>query len=252
MDKAAHITQNLFTFYTEVSRLGQLGSGSICGIPWIGRPSGGWPGYLLGGGVPDAGQVKQIAASMAEGSVPAFWILESDSSGATEKLLSPHGIRMINYWTGMYLEGKDMQMNVHPAPDCEIRKIRGENELDLWLGLVNRVIMTSSSPDPALFRKLLLAEKFHFYGLWKDNELWSATLIFVHDQTAGLYFVATDEMQQGRGYGGAILDYSMKEMQAAGVERLVLHATRQGMKLYQRAGFREVNRYDIYWLLGKR
>lgn len=252
MNKAAHITKNLFTFYSEVSRLGELESGTIGGIPWIGRPSGGWPGYLLGGGAPGTGQVKLIAAGMTEGSVPAFWILESDRSGATEKLLTSHGIRMINYWTGMYLEGKDMQMNVQPAPDCEIRKIRSENELDLWLGLVNRVIMTSTGLDPALFRKLLPAGKFHFYGLWKDDELLSATLIFVHDRTAGLYFVATDEAQQGKGYGTAIIDYAMNDIEAAGAERFVLHATRQGMKLYQRAGFQEVNRYDIYWLLGKR
>ncbi|MDF1571470.1 MAG: GNAT family N-acetyltransferase [Bacteroidales bacterium] len=252
MNEAAHITKNLFTFYSEVSRLGELESGIIGGIPWIGRPSGGWPGYLLGGGAPGAGQVKQIAASMAQGSVPAFWILESDGSGATEKLLSSHGIRMINYWTGMYLEGRDMQMNVQPAPECDIRKISGENELDLWLGLVNRVIMTSTSLHPALFRKLLPDKNFHFYGLWKNDELLSATLIFVHDQTAGLYFVATDALQQGRGYGTAIFDYAMKELKTAGAERLVLHATRQGMKLYHRAGFREVNRYDIYWLLGKR
>jgi len=252
MSEAAHITINLFTFYAEVSRLGQLGSGTIGGVPWIGRPSGGWPGYLLGGGAPDAGQVNQIAAGMAKGSVPAFWILESDGSGTTEKLLSSNGIRMINYWTGMYLEARDVQMNVQTAPECEIRKISGENELDLWLGLVNRVIMTSGSLDPALFRKLLLSENFHFYGLWKNDELLSATLIFVHNRTAGIYFVATDEMQRGRGYGAAILGYAIKDMKEAGAERLVLHATRQGLKLYHRAGFREVNRYDIYWLLGKR
>jgi len=252
MSEAAHITINLFTFYAEVSRLGQLGSGTIGGVPWIGRPSGGWPGYLLGGGAPDAGQVNQIAAGMAKGSVPAFWILESDGSGTTEKLLSSNGIRMINYWTGMYLEARDVQMNVQTAPECEIRKISGENELDLWLGLVNRVIMTSGSLDPALFRKLLLSEYFHFYGLWKNDELLSATLIFVHNRTAGIYFVATDEIQRGRGYGAAILGNAIKDMKEAGAERLVLHATRQGLKLYHRAGFREVNRYDIYWLLGKR
>jgi ribosomal protein S18 acetylase RimI-like enzyme len=252
MNETVHITGNLFTFYKEVARLGQLGRGTIGGIPWVGSPSGGWPGYLLGEGAPDTSQVKEIAAAMTAGKVPALWILESVLENETEKRMSAHGIRMINYWTGMYLNVADRQAHMQTDQEYEIRKITRESQMDRWVGLVNRVIMTSSNLDPALFRKLLYSEKFHFYGLWYDDELLSATLIFVHDLTAGLYFIATDEVHQGKGYGTAIVDYAMHDIQAAGAERFILHATRQGLKLYQKKGYRAVNRYDIYWLLGKR
>lgn len=310
MNDKAHITANLFAFYHEVVRHGKLGHGTIAGIPWIENPAGGWPGYLLGGAKPDHEKVKEIADAMRDGRVPAFWIMESDPSGETEKVLSTYGIRMINYWTGMCLEAASLNAkkpsagakppaansqssapaaqstgaearspasdaisataddnrpsgsgggltsgsNMHLPADnkLEIRKIARKTEMDQWVALVNKVVMTSSQLDPHLFRNLMHSDAFYFYGLWHDNEILSTTLIFVHDQSGGLYFVATDEARQGKGYGTAISTFAMREVQKAGAKRFVLHATRQGLKLYQKTGFRKVNRYDIYWLLGKR
>lgn len=252
MSEKVQITDNLFSFYKQVVRIGKLESGIIAGVPWVGSPSGAWPGYLIGGDITDTGQLTEIAAAISAGRVPSLWILESVPERNTEKLLSVHGLRMVNYWTGMYLDATDMQDRVQSARHCEIQKLSGESDIDLWVRLINRVIMTSSRLDPVLFKKLLANEKFHLYGLWKGDELLSTTLIFVQDRIAGLYFVATDEAHQGKGYGAAIADYAMNDMKAAGAQSFVLHATRPGMKLYLKKGFRAVNRYDIYWMLGKR
>lgn len=252
MSEKEQITENLFSFYKQVVRLGKLDSGTIARIPWVRNPSGAWPGYLIGSEITDTDQLTAIAAAISAGSVPPLWILESAPERNTEKLLSVHGLRMVNYWTGMYLDVADLQDREQSARHCVIRKITGESDIDLWVGLVNRVIMNSSRLDSTLFMKLPANEKFHLYGLWKEDELLSTTLIFVHDRIAGLYFVATDEAHQGKGYGTAIADYAMNDIKAAGVESFVLHATRPGLKLYQKRGFRAVNRYDIYWMLGKR
>ena len=246
------ITDNLFRFYKQVVRLGNLGEGKIAGIPWVGSPSGEWPGYLLGGEVADSGQLKVVTDAISAGSVPAFWILESAPEDNIENSLSDYGLRIINYWTGMYLDAKNIQLPVQYPQHCRIQRITRESDVDHWVRLVNRVIMKSNRLDPALFMKFLFDEKFHFYGLWKGDELLSTTLIFVQDRIAGLYFIATEEAHQGKGYGAAILDYAMNDVKAAGAKGFVLHATRLGMKLYQKRGFRAVNRYDIYWMLGKR
>lgn len=308
MNSSTDITANLYAFYSEIAQHGKLRQGTIAGIPWIGSPSGGWPAYLLGGANPDPGTVKEIVDAMRDKRIPAFWIMESDPSGDTEKLLSQQGIRMVNYWTGMYMEPSalkdtvaDKSDNILPAgsdklhasasdkisasdPDdnvpagsvdmhaaavantvppesgaglqaerhWEIRKISSEREMDQWVELVNRVVMTSSQLDREIFRKLLQFDAFFFYGLWSGDEILSTTLIFVHDQSGGLYFIATDPAHQGKGYGRAITSHAITKVQNAGAKRFVLHSTRQGRRLYRGMGFHEVNRYDIYWLLGKR
>ncbi len=247
-----HITENLVNFYSEVAHTGGLDAGSIAGIPYVSNQAGGWPRYLLGTNDLSGEKVKQIAAAMSGGKVPPFWIMESAPGKNTEKLLSASGIRLINYWTGMYQEASNIRSTVQPCHNCELHRLSENSEIELWVELVNEVIMTSSQLDTQLFRKLLYSGKFHFYGLWKGDDFLSATLIFVHNQTAGLYFVATRQAYQGRGFGTAIAKYAMDEVKAAGAERFVLHSTREGLKLYQNSGFLTMNRYDIYWLLGKR
>jgi ribosomal protein S18 acetylase RimI-like enzyme len=247
-----HITENLIDFYSEVAQLGGLPISGIAGIPYVGSQAGGWPGYLLGGQDLSAEKVAAIATAMEGGKVPPFWIMESAPGNKTEKLLSYRGIRMINYWIGMYQEAQQLEYIPPQELRFEIRKCSKESEMDAWVELVNRVVMTSSQLDKELFRKLLYFDKFHFYGLWEGDEILSTTLIFVQNQTAGLYFVATRQAHQGKGYGTAITDYAMNDVKAAGANRFVLHSTREGLPLYQKTGFREMNRYDIYWLLGKR
>ncbi|MEP6716937.1 MAG: GNAT family N-acetyltransferase [Terriglobia bacterium] len=61
----------------------------------------------------------------------------------------------------------------------------------------------------------------------------------------GLYNIATAPAYRGRGYGEAITRMTMQNALKAG-EPVVLQSTSQGLRIYERLGFREVTRILVY------
>ena len=252
MSEQTNITANLVAFYTEIAGNAGLHRGTIAGIPYVDHGAGRWPSYLLDGGVNGQDQVIGIVSAMQKKSVPSLWIMESYNDPETEKLLSLHGLRKINYWTGMSLEKHDA-FEYHPdRRHVQLKRLGTLDELSQWIGLVNEVVMTSAKLEMDLFSNLLSNDGFHFFGLWKEKDIIATTLIFVHKNTGGIYFVATRKEFQGMGYGACLAKYALQEIQKQAINKFVLHSTKAGMRLYQKLGFTPRNRYDIYWMLGNR
>lgn len=63
----------------------------------------------------------------------------------------------------------------------------------------------------------------------------------------GIYNVATLPEYQRHGYGEAVMRHALEETRArTGIERTILQATPQGLKIYERMGYRTVTRVAVF------
>jgi ribosomal protein S18 acetylase RimI-like enzyme len=63
----------------------------------------------------------------------------------------------------------------------------------------------------------------------------------------GLYNVATLPSRQHRGYGEAIVRYAVEQARReSGLERIILQSTAQGLRLYERMGFRTFTTVEVF------
>jgi GNAT superfamily N-acetyltransferase len=70
--------------------------------------------------------------------------------------------------------------------------------------------------------------------------------LFIGRECAGIHGLWVEEDRQGRGIGSALLERACHEAALAGSRRIVLLATGEGQRLYERREFREVARFG-YW-----
>lgn len=85
----------------------------------------------------------------------------------------------------------------------------------------------------------------HFVARLDGRPSATATL-FLHDDTAGLYFVFTAEPARRRGIGGAITRAALRTAHGLGFEQAVLGASAAGATLYSRLGFEDVCALPIF------
>ena len=70
--------------------------------------------------------------------------------------------------------------------------------------------------------------------------------LFVGTTCSGIHGISVRESVQGRGIGSALLEHACREAANAGSPAVVLLATTEGQRLYERRGFVEVARFG-YW-----
>ena len=70
--------------------------------------------------------------------------------------------------------------------------------------------------------------------------------LFVGNECSGIHGLSVDDSHQGRGIGSALLERACAEAAHAGSPSVVLLATSDGQRLYERRGFVEVAKF-AYW-----
>ncbi len=89
-------------------------------------------------------------------------------------------------------------------------------------------------------------QKF-FLAFWKDKPA-AASLLFLHENAAGIYFVSTLAEYRRKGIGLALMLATLRFARQAGAQCATLQSSPDGLRVYQRAGFKEYCRVDVYSL----
>ena len=89
-------------------------------------------------------------------------------------------------------------------------------------------------------------QRTRVFDAWIDDEAVGRLELFIGQECAGIHGLTVDEEHQGRGVGSALLEHACHEAAAAGSPRVVLLATTEGQRLYERRGFTEIARFG-YW-----
>ncbi|MCU0686510.1 MAG: GNAT family N-acetyltransferase [Polyangiaceae bacterium] len=205
----------------------------------------------LAPGAVDAAIVASMAAMRARG-VPGSWhvgaLMRPADLGAR---LGAHGFVEVGDEPAMAIELASLPA---PAPwprGFRVERVRDERGLAAW-GEVLSAGFEGADEGTAwmvdTFRRLGLGEGalwHHFLGRVEGLPAATASL-FLHGDTAGVYFVFTSPRQRRRGVAAALTRATLDEARTLGARLGVLHSSEMGYEVYRRLGFREYGRLHRY------
>ena len=80
-------------------------------------------------------------------------------------------------------------------------------------------------------------DELHHWVGYAGGRPVAAASVLIRDEIAGLYNVGTVADARGRGYGAALSVAALHGAAAAGAQAAILHASPQGLPIYERLGF---------------
>lgn len=143
----------------------------------------------------------------------------------------------------------DPETSVRASRPCEVRQVFDRADaraaarlaalaFSLDLGIVTRAWEPTLTAETSL----------QTFVAWEGSAARSAVTLARSGASAGVFTMATDPEQHGRGWGRALLSSVMERARSEGVGRFYLQATAAGFPLYQSLGYRTVSELPVYAL----
>jgi ribosomal protein S18 acetylase RimI-like enzyme len=85
-----------------------------------------------------------------------------------------------------------------------------------------------------------------FFLAYFNGQPVATSLLFLHDNAAGIYFVSTLAQFRQKGIGLAVTRSAMRAARHAGAQYATLQSSPDGLHVYRQAGFQEYCRADVY------
>ena len=161
---------------------------------------------------------------------------------------------------GMHLAAELSGMVLHRSPDVpksrpdvEVRRVE---DMDGVQDFINVAAEGFRDETPCLYElvratfsdpRSILAPDTVAFVVWNRGEPVSTALTMVKEGIAWIGWVATLPGARGRGLGRIATAAATQEGFALGAAFASLEATRMGVTLYSKLGYREVLRYRNYW-----
>lgn len=139
----------------------------------------------------------------------------------------------------------------HARDDVEIAAVRSERDV---ASMADVLAAAFGMPRDAVRRTLPLRTAeipgIEFYVARIGDSIASTVTVTRHGAVAGVWAMGTPPDMQGRGVGKVLLSQVMDRYRRAGVEAFFLGATPAGRPLYEKLGYREVARAQV-WVRGE-
>ncbi len=179
-----------------------------------------------------------------------FWLchglLRPQIVGACNEIFRSRGMHPIAHPPGMFAERLIGQPR--STPELSIRRVdddAGRLEFAYLSSLIFSLPFSTA-------RRIYGGESF-----WKasitgwighvEGKAVSLVTVVIGSGAAGVYSLGTLPGYEGKGFGEAILRHALKVAhEESGIEVTVLQTTRQGLKLYQKLGYRVVTDFSVY------
>lgn len=84
------------------------------------------------------------------------------------------------------------------------------------------------------------------YQLFRNDESISQGTLFFHKDWVGIVNVATEEKHRKKGFGTILINYLLHTAHERGARWAILESTKEAYNLYQKLGFKEVMKTNIY------
>jgi ribosomal protein S18 acetylase RimI-like enzyme len=182
-----------------------------------------------------------------------WWVFPRAKSAITSDMLKSESFDLVDSIPSLIADLTAMPDNDLYTANIQIIRVKNREELSLWENVsfqgfefppdtrqqykrfVNTFDICPDSPQNA------------FLVCSKGRPVATALLI-LHKNTSGIYFVSTLSECRKRGIGLAATCAVMKFAAQAGAQFCTLQSSPAGLRVYQKAGFKEYCRVDVYSL----
>lgn len=182
-----------------------------------------------------------------------WWVYPVAQSPETDRILKGAGFRLYAKATCMAADLHDSLSDYSCADNIKIISVKNKHDLLVW-----KDVSYDGFEMPDRVRKQY--ERFvlsfdlstktpqKLFVAFFDEKPVATSMLFVHEKTAGIYYVSTLPAYRNKGCGLKITQAAMKEAKGAGFKDVILQATPMGLPVYKSAGFREYCQAHIYKL----
>ncbi len=182
-----------------------------------------------------------------------WWIYPRGQSPQTRIMLQDAGLRLIEKIPCMATDLNDSSPEKQIPDNIIISTVKDKKDLLIWedisfhgFEMLERVraqygaFVSSFDLGNQSPQKLFLA--------YFDGKPAATSLLFVHNNTAGIYYVSTLPAYRNKGLGLNVTLAAMQTAKKSGFKNIILQASKFGVNVYRRAGFKEYCKADIYKL----
>jgi GNAT superfamily N-acetyltransferase len=180
-----------------------------------------------------------------------WWIYPRGQSLETRGQLHDAGLRLIEKVPCMAADLNDTVSKRQTPDNITISQVKDKNDLLIW-----KDISFDGFEMPSRAREQYSAFVASFnisqqspqklFLAYLDGKPVATSLLFTHENLAGIYYVSTLPAYRNKGCGLKITQAAMQAAKEAGFKNVILQATQLGTKVYLRAGFKEYCRADVY------
>jgi GNAT superfamily N-acetyltransferase len=213
--------------------------------------NGNWPNQILNikvGVEYVQGLLENIEQQSKTGHLPA--IVKCDPNRDSIEMVNTISTRGYSQgqWTAMT---HFMNESWHSAlqTSLKISLVKTQEELQAWFILMQRELMGGVDVDYALFDHMFKSPKCFFY-LGYINDQPAATSLFYIDEdgNGGVYLVSTHADHRKRGFGAAVTAVCLNKAKELGCTRIDIQATDLGKGVYQKLGFIDLGKINVFRL----
>lgn len=180
---------------------------------------------------------------------PYMLLPESLMTGFFVSWLKGNGFRKIDVWTYMTI-----QLSALPEvtdSELQIVSVDDDDRLEQWLSVVESNFFYHAKIERDIFSRHFSNNDLTLWlGKFEDKPV-CAALSYIQADSVGLYMISTNKEFRGKGFGKQITLTALHRASSKNVKRGLLQATRTGTNLYESIGFRENEKFLIYWKVGK-
>jgi len=172
-------------------------------------------------------------------------ILTNNSIAQNDDVFTKNGFKKVAVWNAMSLDlSENRQKNSDYKLDIKI--VKSEQEITDWINIVKQELKIIFSVNEVI--NLINEDSIKLFICYYNNVAVSTALTFTNNNIVGHYMIATLKDYTKNGFGFEIMQFSLNHSNA---KIAVLASTPQGIKLYKKIGYKELDAFNVYWLLPK-
>ncbi|SFT36928.1 Acetyltransferase (GNAT) family protein [Lishizhenia tianjinensis] len=168
---------------------------------------------------------------------------EKELINTLKKIYNRHGV-----WYEMEAERTVFSLP-HNIDFSKISRVTNPHDFKRWMELVENTLLAERNLNHQVFWNLMEDEEIILVLGHHENKAVSAAMFHPYQNTLGLYFVVTLPEYRNHGLGSLLTQYAFHLGEAMDIEYLVLQATPQGKKVYDRFGFSVLDEVDVFYTL---
>ncbi len=151
-------------------------------------------------------------------------------------------------WIAMTIK-LDKSQKMQMSDGLKVKKVVGEDEMQQWCAVAEVALMDNKELNHSLYHRLSKEEDIFFYlGYYKGKAV-ATSMLFMKNGVAGIYLVATLKAYRGKGFGTNMTSYALKTAKESVCLTAMLQATALGKGVYEKIGFKEMGKIDVYRLV---